>query len=316
MKILLSAYILDIFLGDPQGFPHPVRYIGNLITYLEKKILKENQSNREKLLMGAILCLTVVIVTYITTFGIVNITYSISNYLGIVVSVLLGYTTLATKSLDTETRKVYRKLQGHHIKDARLALSYIVGRDTEDLEEEEIARAAVETIGENISDGIIAPMFYFFLGGVPLAMAYKAVNTLDSMVGYKNEKYLYFGRVSAKVDDFFNYIPARLTGGLIITAAFFMKCNYRNSFKIVLRDRKNHNSPNAGYPEAAVAGALNIQLGGTNKYFGKTIYKPTIGDKVEELNAQHIIKTIRLMYGTSAVGIIVFSALKLVMEVV
>lgn len=310
MKILLGAYVLDLLLGDPQGFPHPVRFIGNLITYLEKKLLSLEKSHKYQFRMGILLTVIVVSLTYIITFGIIHLSYFLHNYFGMIVSILLGYTILATKSLDTETRKVYKKLSNATIEEARVALSYIVGRETKDLDEKEIVRGTVETIGENISDGIIAPMFYFFLGGVPLAMAYKAVNTLDSMVGYKNDKYLYFGRFSAKLDDVVNYIPARLTAIFIVAAALIRKRNYRNSIRTIIRDRKNHNSPNAGYPEAAVAGALDVQLGGVNKYFGKEVYKPTIGNPLVELNRKHIIQTIDLMYWSSAIAVVLFVILK------
>lgn len=313
MKILLSAYVLDLLLGDPQGFPHPVRFIGNLITYLEKKLLRLEKSHRYQFFMGILLTVTVVSITYFITFLIIGLAYSVHNYLGIFISIILGYTVLATKSLDTETRKVYKKLENATIEEARVALSYIVGRETKDLEEKEVVRATVETIGENISDGIIAPIFYFFLGGVPLAMAYKAINTLDSMVGYKNDKYLYFGRFSAKLDDVVNYIPARLTAIFIVAAAFVRKRDYKHSIQMIIRDRGNHNSPNAGYPESAVAGALKIQLGGINKYFGKEVYKPTIGNALVELDRKHIIETIDLMYWTSAVAIILFTIFKILL---
>ncbi|AKL94470.1 cobalamin biosynthesis protein CobD [Clostridium aceticum] len=313
MKVLLSAYILDLILGDPQGFPHPVRYIGNFISYLEKKLLNLKKSTQSQFIMGIVLAVIVIVTAYVLTSAIIKIAYSLHAYLGVFVSVLLGYTVLATKSLDVETRKVYKKLEDGSIEDARTALSYIVGRDTEDLDEKEITRATVETIGENISDGIIAPMFYFFIGGVPLAMAYKAANTLDSMVGYKNDKYLYFGRFSAKFDDVVNYIPARLTAIFVIIAAVLRRKNCSQAVKTVLRDNDKHNSPNAGYPEAAVAGALEIQLGGTNKYFGREVYKPTIGNSLDVLNKSHILKTIDLMYWTSAVAMLFFTILKLMM---
>lgn len=313
MKILLGAYLLDLVLGDPQGYPHPIRFIGNLISYLEKKLLNLEKDNQQQLLMGALLTSIVVLSSYIITFFIIRFSFVLNSYIGFFVSVILGYTVLATKSLDRETRKVYNQLENAGIQDARRALSYIVGRETKDLEEEEIVRATVETIGENISDGIIAPMFYFFLGGVPLAMAYKAINTLDSMVGYKNNKYLYFGRFSAILDDIVNYIPARLTAIFIVIAAMFRGKDYKRAIKTVKEDRKNHESPNAGYPESAVAGALKIQLGGMSKYFGKEIHKPTIGEALETLSSEHILKTIDLMYWTSMVAILFFSILKISM---
>lgn len=313
MKILLAAYMLDLIFGDPQGYPHPVRFIGNFISYLEKKLLNLEKDSQQQLWMGALLTSIIVISSYVITFLIIKIGFYLNDYIGLIIAIILGYTVLATKSLDRETRKVYVELEKNDIPRARTALSYIVGRETKDLEEEEIVRATVETIGENIADGIIAPMFYFFLGGVPLAMAYKAVNTLDSMVAYKNDKYLYFGRVSAILDDIVNYIPARLTAIFIVMAAFLKGMDYKRAIKTIKLDRKNHESPNAGYPEAAVAGALNIQLGGVNKYFGREVHKPTIGEALKPLKKDDIITTIDLMYWTSMVAIVSFSIFKILM---
>ena len=313
MKILLAAYMLDLIFGDPQGYPHPVRFIGNFISYLEKKLLNLEKDSRQQLWMGALLTSITVISSYVITFLIIKIGFYLNDYIGFIIAIILGYTVLATKSLDRETRKVHVELEKNDIPRARTALSYIVGRETKDLEEEEIVRATVETIGENIADGIIAPMFYFFLGGVPLAMAYKAVNTLDSMVAYKNDKYLYFGRFSAILDDIVNYIPARLTAIFIVIAAFLKGMDYKRAIKTIKLDRKNHESPNAGYPEAAVAGALNIQLGGVNKYFGREVHKPTIGEALKPLKKDDIITTIDLMYWTSMVAIVSFSIFKILM---
>ena len=236
MKILLAAYMLDLIFGDPQGYPHPVRFIGNFISYLEKKLLNLEKDSQQQLWMGALLTSIIVISSYVITFLIIKIGFYLNDYIGLIIAIILGYTVLATKSLDRETRKVYVELEKNDIPRARTALSYIVGRETKDLEEEEIVRATVETIGENIADGIIAPMFYFFLGGVPLAMAYKAVNTLDSMVAYKNDKYLYFGRVSAILDDIVNYIPARLTAIFIVMAAFLKGMDYKRAIKTIKLD--------------------------------------------------------------------------------
>lgn len=313
MKILLGAYILDLLLGDPQGFPHPVRFIGNYINFLEGKLLNLQESREGQFLKGMLLTMTVVITTYIFTYYTIDVAYRLHPYAGTIVSIILGYTLLATRSLDIEARKVHERLEISTLKEARIALSYIVGRDTKDLQEKEIIRATIETIGENISDGIIAPMFYLFIGGVPLAMAYKAVNTLDSMVGYKNDRYLYFGRFSAKLDDVVNFIPARLTAIFMILAAFFNGKDWRQTIKTIIRDRKNHTSPNAGYPEAAIAGALRIQLGGVNKYFGKEVYKPTIGNAIVALDRKHIIDAIHLIYWTSAIAVTFFSILKIML---
>jgi len=206
-------------------------------------------------------------------------------------------------------------LKNNDLPEARKYLSYIVSRDTSHLQEGEIIRGTVETVAENISDGIIAPLFYLFLGGVPLAMAYKAINTLDSMVGYKNDKYLYFGRVSARLDDVVNYIPARLTVVFVVLSSYIVGKMGSRSLKIALRDGRNHNSPNSGYPEAAVAGALGIQLGGDNQYFGKIVHKPIIGDALHPLQQRHLTETYQLMYTASAIGVIVFFLIGRVLEV-
>ena len=219
----------------------------------------------------------------------------------------LIYTTLATKCLKDEAVKIYEVLKTKDIEKARVQVSYIVGRDTTHLDEGEIIRATVETVAENTVDGIIAPMFYAFIGGAPLAMAYKAINTLDSTVGYKNDKYKDLGFASAKIDDIANFIPARISSILMAIGSFILKYNYKDALKISIRDRKNHKSPNCAYQEGAVAGALGIQLGGTNIYFGKAVYKPTIGDKHREIEVDDIVKTNKIMYATSIISIVVFT---------
>ncbi len=314
MMVLLGGYLLDLLLGDPQGFPHPVRYIGGLINYLEKFLYIRKEPNK-LLLAGGCLTTMVVLISYFVTYGIIKLMTLLHPLLGIMISVILAYTILATRSLHKESEKVLIQLKNNNITEARRYLSYIVSRDTTQLNEREIVRGTVETIGENISDGIIAPLFYLLLGGVPLAMAYKAINTLDSMVGYKNEKYLYFGRASAKLDDLVNYIPARLTVIFITMAAIIIGKNGVQSFKTALKDGRNHNSPNSGFPEASVAGALGIQLGGNNQYFGKIVEKPTIGIDINPLKQEHILETINLMYATSAVAVIIFSFTALVLGV-
>ncbi len=306
MTIIITGYFLDLLLGDPQGYPHPVRYIGALISLLEGKLYKEDNKIHQ-LAAGVFLVLAVVASTYIMTRYIINLAYFFSPILGFIISAILAYTVLATRCLDTETRRVYRSLAKNDLPGARKALSYIVSRDTAELTEGEIVRAAVETVGENISDGIIAPLFYLFVGGVPVAMAYKAINTMDSMVGYRNDRYEYFGKAAAYLDDVVNYIPARISVILIGLASGLVGNNAFRAFKIAIRDGRNHKSPNSGYPEAAVAGALGIQLGGTNNYFGKAVHKPTIGDSTVALEKKHIIDVIKLMYAASLTGIILFS---------
>ncbi len=225
--------------------------------------------------------------------------FFINPLFGMIISVFLASLTLATKSLYDESKVVLNALNRGDMEEARKRLSMIVGRDTKDLNGKEILRAVIETVSENLSDGIVAPMFYLTLGGVPLAMAYKAVNTLDSMVGYKNAGYRDIGCFSAKMDDMANLIPARLTGFIIIFSAFILRLNWRDSWRIMQRDGRNHSSPNSGISEAAVAGALDIQVGGENRYFGEITRKPTIGDKIKEVDKRDIKKAWVIMFTSS-----------------
>ena len=300
------GYIVDLIIGDPYSFPHPVRFIGKLIKITENKIRKVAKTDRLLKIGGFFLWFITVGVTYFITYIIVKLSSLIPGGFLISNSFLI-YTTLATKCLKDEAVKIYDVLKTKDIKKARLQVSYIVGRDTAHLNESEIIRATVETVAENTVDGIIAPMFYAFIGGAPLAMAYKAINTLDSTVGYKNDKYKDLGFASAKIDDIANFIPARISSILMATASLILKYNYKNALKISIRARKNHKSPNCAYPEGAVAGALGIQLGGTNIYFGKEVYKPTIGDKYRDIEVNDIVKTNKIMYITSIISIIAFT---------
>lgn len=291
------AMIIDFILGDPSWLPHPIIYIGKLIGKLEKIFRKRFENNYKLKICGGLMVIIVCFTTYIIPY--ILLRFSMINiYLFHILNILIIWTTLAAKSLKKAAMEVYDGLEKDDINEARLKLSYIVGRDTENLTKEEIIRADVETVAENTADGIIAPMFYAIIGGAPLAMMYKGVNTMDSMVGYLNEKFKNIGFFPAKVDDVFNFIPARITGILMCLMAFVVKGNILKAFKIMIRDRKNHKSPNCAYPEAATAAALKIQLGGTNVYFGETIYKPTIGDKVKELEPIDIKNTIKLMYAS------------------
>ncbi len=300
------GYVIDLIVGDPYSFPHPVRYIGKLIKFTENKIRKIAKTDKDLKICGFILWIVTVGVTYSITYLIVKMCSFIPGGF-LVANTILIYTTLATKCLKDEAVKIYRILKEDDIEKARIQVSYIVGRDTSSLSKSEIIRATVETVAENTVDGIISPMFYSFIGGAPLAMAYKAINTLDSTVGYKNEKYINLGFASAKIDDIANYIPARITMILVTIASFLLKYNYSKALKIGIRDRKNHKSPNCAYAEGAVAGALDIQLGGTNIYFGEKVYKPTIGDKLREIENEDIIKTNKIMYMSSIIGMILFT---------
>lgn len=310
--IMILGYIMDLVFGDPYWFPHPVRFIGKLISKTEKFIRKHAKSEKSLKYWGILMWLVPVVTTALVTTLIVKIA-SFNKYVEIFVSAFIIYTTLSTKCLKDEATKIYNVLETGDIKKSREQLSYIVGRDTTNLSQSEIIRATVETVAENTVDGTISPMFYGFLFGPVGAMTYKAINTLDSMVGYKNDKYLNLGCVSAKLDDVANFIPARLTAIFMPLGAFLCGMNGANSFKIAIRDRKNHKSPNCAFAEGAAAGAIGVQLGGTNIYFGKEVYKPTIGDKKRELENYDIVRMNKLMYATTANALLILSALFCIM---
>ena len=297
------AYVLDLIFGDPQNVVHPVQVIGKIISAGEKVLLRK----KYKFLAGAVLNIFTVSITY-TSMYLISKSVKISVFF-MIIEIYLMYTIFSINSLAREGNRVYRILKEGDIEKARKDLSYLVSRDTETMDEKMIIRSTMETISENTVDGIVAPMFYMFLGGMPLAMAYKAINTLDSMVGYKNEKYMDFGKFSAKVDDAVNFIPARITGILIVLASMILGYDYKNSLKIFIRDRKNHSSPNSAHSEASVAGALGVQFGGKVSYFGKEIDKPTIGDKTKEFELEDIRKNIRIMYVTSFLSLVMFSVI-------
>ena len=303
---IYTGYALDLIIGDPYSFPHPVRYIGKLISIVEKQIRKITSSDKGLKIAGFFLWFIVVGATFGITTLVLQL-FKFNKLAYFIVNTILIYTTLATKCLKDESVKIYKVLKTGDLDKSRIQLSYIVGRDTTNLNEKEIVRATVETVAENTVDGIIAPLFYGFIGGAPLAMAYKAVNTLDSTVGYKNDKYYYLGFASAKIDDIANYIPARLGVVLLSLGSLFAGFNFKNALKIGIRDRKNHKSPNCAFSEGAVAGALGIQLGGTNVYFGKEVYKPTIGDKTREIEIEDIVRTNKIMYSSSIISIIIFT---------
>ena len=303
---IYTGYALDLIIGDPYSFPHPVRYIGKLISIVEKQIRKITSSDKGLKIAGFFLWFIVVGATFGITTLVLQL-FKFNKLAYFIVNTILIYTTLATKCLKDESVKIYKVLKTGDLEKSRIQLSYIVGRDTKNLNEKEIVRATVETVAENTVDGIIAPLFYGFIGGAPLAMAYKAVNTLDSTVGYKNDKYYYLGFASAKIDDIANYIPARLGVILLPLGSLFTGFNFKDALKIGIRDRKNHKSPNCAFSEGAVAGALGIQLGGTNVYFGKEVYKPTIGDKTREIEIEDIVRTTKIMYSSSIISIIIFT---------
>ncbi len=307
--ILISAVLLDLLLGDPRRLPHPVVGIGRIISALEKILRRLVRNER---LGGVLLLITVVGLTTTITLLLVKGASALHPYLSFAVSTLLSYTCLAARSLHVESKLVADRLNSGDLAGAREYLSRIVGRDTDDLTEPEIWRALVETVAENTSDGVIAPLFYLMIGGPVLGLAYKAVNTLDSMVGYKNERYLRFGWASARFDDLANWLPARMTGLLMVAVAPLAGLSGRDSFRMMLRDGGNHSSPNSGIPEAATAGALGVRLGGASSYFGTIVDKPTIGDKVRELNLESYCGAIRLMYGSAALLLVLCAMMVLI----
>ena len=305
------AYVLDLIFGDPQNIIHPVQIIGKMINIGEKSLLeKKYKSDRKyKFFAGMILNITVISLTYGITYLIRRT--SENSIILTVAEIYLMYTVFSINSLAREGNRVYNILKEGNIERARKDLSYLVSRDTGTMDEKMIIRSTMETISENTVDGIVAPMMYMFLGGLPLSMTYKAINTFDSMVGYKNEKYMDFGKFSARLDDVANFIPARVTGILIVISAMILGYDYKNSLKIFIRDRKNHSSPNSGHAEAGVAGALGVQFGGRVSYFGKEVDKPVIGDKIKDFELEDIKKNIKIMYAASFLSLVVFSVISL-----
>jgi adenosylcobinamide-phosphate synthase len=360
---LIVGYVLDLIFGDPHGMWHPICFIGNMISFFERRLQSDcvheqvakadcecplyerirgskkeqkqkqldttntNESKKDgcdkkresevfhepnrELAGGVLLVICVLAVSTAIPLVILMICYRIWFWLGFVVQSYMCYTILATKSLKTESMKVAEVLQTDGLEAGRKAVSMIVGRDTQNLTETGVVKAAVETVAENTSDGILAPMFYMAIGGPVLGYFYKAVNTMDSMVGYKNDKYLYFGRAAAKFDDVMNFIPARLSAIMMILAAPLVKLDGASAWKIFKRDRLNHASPNSAQTEAVMAGALQVQLAGDAWYFGKKHEKPTIGDAVRPVEIEDIARANKLLYAASLLGMIVFCGIRI-----
>ncbi len=310
---LCLGFLLDLLIGDPRFLYHPVRFIGLLITKLEKFLRNAfPRTPKGEFWAGFVLCVITLIIPTAITYGIIYVAENVNIYLSFAIETLICYQLLATKSLKDESMKVYLQLKKGNLEKARHAVSMIVGRDTKSLDEAGVAKAAVETVAENFSDGVLAPMIFMAIGGAPLGMFYKAANTLDSMVGYKNDKYMYFGRVSAIFDDILNFFPARLGGLIMSVSARFAKLDSKKAMKIFLRDRKNHKSPNSAHTEAAAAGALHIQLAGDNFYFGKLVKKPTIGDDDRAISYIDIAKVNKLMYASAFTSIILLVIITLI----
>ncbi|MDO5094987.1 MAG: adenosylcobinamide-phosphate synthase CbiB [Peptostreptococcaceae bacterium] len=303
---MMLAYILDKLLGDPKWFPHPVIYIGKLIAATEKGIRQIAKTKSALKIGGLILWLITVGITFVITLLLVGFSFRANFYLGFFIQTVILWTGIARKSLSDEANKVYECVKNKNLAAARKQIGYLVGRDTTKLKFGEIIRATVETVAENTVDGVTAPLFYAMIGGAPFMMAYKAINTLDSMVGYKNEKYADLGYFSAKIDDIANFIPARLSLIGFIFGSAIKGYAYNDAQKIAVRDRKNHKSPNAGWSEGAMAGALGVQLGGTNVYFGEVVEKPTIGDKLRELEPEDITRSAEIMRKTSDIMLMMY----------
>ncbi len=304
------GFLLDLLFGDPHWLPHPVRLIGALISCLERKIRACVPKTKGGELFGGVLL--VILVTAVSAgvpVGLLLLAGWVHPHLCLTVGSLMCYQLLAAKSLKAESMKVCHKLEASDLAGARKAVSMIVGRDVDRVSEEGISKAAVETVAENASDGVLAPLFFMMAGGPAFGFFYKAVNTMDSMVGYKNERYLYFGRAAARLDDVCNFIPARLSAWLMIAASGLLGMDGRGALRIYRRDRKNHASPNSAQTESVCAGALGVELAGDAWYFGVLHRKKTIGEAKRPVVPQDIRLANRLMYGTAVLGLLLFGGL-------
>lgn len=305
ISALVLGFLLDLAFGDPRWLYHPIRLIGNLIAWAEKPFRAAfPKSEKGELAAGTFFAVFVVAVSTAVPAILLALASRLSSWLVFALEVFWSFQILAAKSLKSESMKVYAALKEGDLPKARKAVSMIVGRDTQKLTEEGVAKAAVETVAENSSDGVIAPLLFLALGGPALGFFYKAVNTLDSMVGYKNDTYLYFGRFSAKLDDVLNFIPSRISGLLLVLASPLAGLSMKGAWKIFQRDRRNHASPNSAQTEAAAAGALGVQLAGDAYYFGKLYKKPTIGDPLRPVEYEDIRRVNRLMYAAVCLALV------------
>lgn len=317
----VTGFLLDCIFGDPAWMYHPIRVIGNLISVLEKGLRKllcsripaseQEKKNRREVLAGGILWVLTVSLSFLVPAVLLFAAGKVHPAVRFLLETFWCYQIFAARCLVGESKKVYQKLKEDDLPGARKAVSMIVGRDTENLTAEGVTKAAVETVAENTSDGVTAPLLFLLIGGAPLGFLYKAVNTMDSMLGYKNEKYLYFGRIPAKMDDVFNYIPARLTAWFMVAAAFLTGMDGENAWKIYLRDKRKHASPNSAQSEAVCAGALDVQLAGDAVYFGKIYKKDYIGDAIRKIEPEDILRAGKLMYMTTILMMVVFGGLLL-----
>lgn len=314
MKLIISiwlAYGLDLLLADPYSWPHPVKMMGNYIKWLMNKLDFQEKSKREQYMFGVFLNLSLLIIVIGLSLFISSLAYRLNDYVGWGFDIYLIYTCFSAKGLAIEANKVKDALASHGLIAGRKQVAMIVGRNTEQLTQEEIIKAVVETVAENTSDGFIAPLCFIILFGPVGGLVYKAINTLDSMIGYKQAPYTYMGCFSAKLDDLANWIPARITWLVMIIASLFIGMDWRKAIEIGVRDSRNHASPNSGFPESVVAGALGIQLGGTHIYHGQEVYKPTIGDANRSPVLSDIQQVNKLLYWTSLISVLIFSFIRL-----
>ena len=301
---VLGGFVLDAIFGDPAWLPHPVVLMGKAITALEKRLRAQfPQTPQGELCGGAVLAAVLPVGTFLITALVCRLAAALHPLAGLAVQMFWCAQALAAKGLAQESRNVYKELQKQDLPAARKAVARIVGRDTQNLTAEGVTKAAVETVAENASDGVIAPLLYMLLGGAPLALTYKAINTMDSMVGYKNTQYLYFGRAAAKLDDIANYLPSRIAALLWVAAAALTGNDAHSAWRIWRRDRRNHASPNSAQTESTCAGALNVQLAGPAYYFGEYYKKPTIGDAVRPIEPEDIRRADRMMYAESLLAL-------------
>lgn len=298
--VLIAAFGLDLLLGDPGRLPHPVVFIGRGVAALERTLRPRLPATpRGEKIAGGALVLIVTAASFCCAYAVIFLGDLLSPLLGLALETFLLYQCLAAKSLRDAALAVYRELAAGDLAAARAAVGRIVGRDVAGLDADAIARATVETVAENTSDGVVAPMLFYVVGGVPLAVLYKAINTMDSMIGYKNERYLHFGALAARLDDAANFLPARVAGILMAAAAAPCGLDGKNAWRIFRRDRHNHSSPNSAHPEAACAGALGIRLGGDSRYGGRLVSKPSIGDDARPVEPEDIRKANRLLYAAA-----------------
>ena len=308
--LVICAFILDLATGDPRWLPHPVVLMGKFISYVESAM--HTGTVRRDFLAGTALSLLVIVLSFVGAWSLVGLFRMLPFWACFISIAALASTTLATRGLLDAVKRIEAPLVAGNVAAARHKLSHIVGRETSDLNQDKVLRATLESLAESTCDGIVAPLFYLFLGGIPLAMAYKAISTLDSMIGYRTERYLYFGKFAARLDDAVNFVPARLTACFMIIAALAARLHPARALRTVWRDHAKHLSPNAGYPEAALAGAFGVQLGGPSIYFGKEIYKPHLGDDLTAVRREMLKEGRVLCLLTAILSLASFALLSII----